>query len=125
VTNGGDNTVTAINAETLAEVATIPVGESPHGARPSPDGKWIFVANANDTTLSVIETASNTRLEEIEVGERPVQVAFSPDGAFVYVSLNGDNALGKVDVATRTLVMWRPVRWLIRLKSEPDLSKYL
>jgi YVTN family beta-propeller protein len=104
VTNGGENTVTAIDAETMAVVATVPVGESPHGARPSPDGQWIYVANANGTTLSVIETAANTRAADIEVGERPVQVAFSPDGAFVYVSLNGDNALGKVDVANRTLV---------------------
>jgi YVTN family beta-propeller protein len=88
----------------MTNVATIPVGEYPHGLRPSPDGRWVYVANAKDTTLSVIETQTNTKVEDIEVGERPVQVGFSPDGKFAYFSLNGENALGKVDVATRTFV---------------------
>lgn len=55
VTNGAENTVTVIDVETKMSIATIPVGEYPHGLRPSPDGRWMFVANAKSTTLSVIE----------------------------------------------------------------------
>lgn len=88
----------------MKTISTIPVGKYPHGLRPSPDGKWVYVANAKDTTLSVIDTATNTKVADIEVGQKPVQVAFSPDGKFVYFSLNAENAIGKVDVASRTLV---------------------
>lgn len=70
--NGDDNTVTAINAVTMESIATIPVGEYPHGLRPSPDGKWVYVANAKGTTLSVIDTATNTKVADIEVGQKPV-----------------------------------------------------
>ena len=88
----------------MKTIATIPVGEYPHGLRPSPDGKWVYVANAKGTTLSVIDTATNTKVADIEVGQKPVQVGFSPDGKFVYFSLNAENAVGKVDVATRAPV---------------------
>jgi YVTN family beta-propeller protein len=79
-------------------------GAIPTGLRPSPDGKWLYVANAKGTTLSVIDTALNEKVADVEVGEKPVQVAFSPDGAYVYSSLNGENAVAKVDVASRKLV---------------------
>jgi len=88
----------------MKAIATIPVGAYPHGLRPSPDGKWVYVANAKGTTLSVIETATNTKVANIEVGQKPVQVAFAPDGRSIYFSLNAENAIGKVDMATRTLV---------------------
>jgi YVTN family beta-propeller protein len=99
-----DNTVSAIDVATMKTLATIPVGKYPHGLRPSPDGKWIYIANAKDTTLSVIDTTTNKKVTDIQVGQRPVQVGFSPDGKFVYFSLNGENAIGKVDVTTRKLL---------------------
>jgi YVTN family beta-propeller protein len=102
--NGGDDTVTAIDVATMKEVASISVGAFPHGMRPSPDGRWLYVANARGTTLSVIDTRSNERVADIQVGKAPVQVAFSPDGRYVYASVNGENAVAKVDVATRRLV---------------------
>ena len=101
---GGTVWVADEAGNSMIATATISVGEYPHGLRPSPDGRWVYVANAKSTTLSVIDTKSNTKVADIEVGERPVQVGFSPDGKYVYFSLNGENALGKVEVATRTLL---------------------
>lgn len=88
----------------MTALATIPVGEYPHGLRPSPDGRWVCVANVKSKTLRVIDTQSNIKIADIKVGERPVQVGFSPDGKYVYFSLNGENALGKVEVATCSMV---------------------
>jgi YVTN family beta-propeller protein len=60
------------DVDSMTTVASIPVGEFPHGRRPSPDGRWVYVANAKSTTLGVIDTQSNTKVADIEVGERPV-----------------------------------------------------
>jgi YVTN family beta-propeller protein len=38
-TNGSDNTVSVIDVYSMTNVATIPIGEYPHGLRPSPDGR--------------------------------------------------------------------------------------
>ena len=88
----------------MRPVATIPAGDGPHGLRPSPDGRWIYVANVAGTTLSVIDTTTNMLVGDIAVGRSPAQVAFSPDGRFVYASLSGEGAVAKIDVARRRLV---------------------
>ncbi|MCG3153394.1 MAG: hypothetical protein GEEBNDBF_02707 [bacterium] len=80
--------------------ATIPVGVMPHGARPSPDGKWVAVANMDSRTVSVISTASHKVTTTISVGAKPVQVGFSPDGKALFVSLNQTAEVGRIDTAT-------------------------
>lgn len=101
--------MTAIDTATMKVVATIPVGPGPHGLRPSPDGRWVFVANMAGTTLSVIDTADNREVAEIEVGRAPAQIAVSPDGRYVYASLSGEDAVAKVDVESRRVVGMLPV----------------
>ena len=54
--------MTEIDVATMQPIATISVGDYPHGLGPSPDGKWVYVANAKGTTLSVIYTATNTKV---------------------------------------------------------------
>ena len=46
-------------------IASIPVGAYPHGARPGPDGRWVYVADMNGGTVSVISTATNKRVATI------------------------------------------------------------
>lgn len=108
-TNGGDDTVSVIDASTMRPLDVIKVGKGPHGLRPSPDGRWLYVANIGGTTLSVIDTRTDKRVGDVEVGQAPAQVAFSPDGRFIYASLNGEDAVAKVDTESRKLVGKVPV----------------
>lgn len=57
----------------MEPIASIPVGAGPHGSRPSPDGKWVYVANIADTTLSVIDTDTDKKVADVEVGQAPAQ----------------------------------------------------
>jgi YVTN family beta-propeller protein len=102
VSNSNDNTVTVFDTATFAVRATVPVGDFPHGLRPSPDGQWVAVANLRGNTVSLINTATLTVSATLEVGVGPVQVAFAPDGATLYVTLNGEDAIAVVDLATET-----------------------
>jgi YVTN family beta-propeller protein len=103
VSNSGDDTVTVIDTATFTVKATIPVGDFPHGLRPSPDGAWVAVANLRGNTVSLIDTASLTVTDTVEVGTGPVQVAFAPDGDTLYVTLNGEDAVAVIDLATHSV----------------------
>jgi YVTN family beta-propeller protein len=58
VTNLTDNTVSVINAQTMAVTATIPTGGAPTSIAVLPNGKEAFVSNLNDGTLTVLNTAT-------------------------------------------------------------------
>lgn len=98
MTNGADNTVTVIDVPAMNVLATVAVGEHPHGLRPSPDGNWVYVANSGGTTVSVIDPSSRYAyitniygndvavidlttqevVAHIPTGEKPNGISFSP-----------------------------------------------
>ncbi len=97
-------------------VTPVPVGEFPHGARFSPDGKSVAVANMQDGTISIVRVA-NARMKDVDpssdltasgaretrtvkVGGTPVQVAYSPDAKHLFVTLNEDNEVARINLAT-------------------------
>src|SRR5262245_30931419 len=85
VANGGFGTVSVIDVEPNAVIATIslPAGSSPGQLAVSPDGTRVYVATG--IALAVIDTATNGVLvPAIPVGLGTRSVAISPDGRFVY-----------------------------------------
>src|SRR5262245_47444915 len=58
VANLGANTVSVIDTETSAVVATIPVGDNPDGVAATPDGRLVYVANFLSDDVSVIDTSA-------------------------------------------------------------------
>ena len=109
VTNAGDDTLSSYDVAGLAAGETpeekfLPLGEGPHGLRPSADGSLLVVANTHAGTVDLVKTADLTVEATIEVGDSPVQVALDPDGRYAYVSLAGDGAVAKVDLAARKVV---------------------
>jgi YVTN family beta-propeller protein len=56
VANGGDKTVSVIDASTRTVTATVPVGKNPGGAVVDPDTHTVYVTNSDDGTVSVIES---------------------------------------------------------------------
>ena len=105
VSNEQDGTVTIIDGETLMPMGTIAVGTRPRGIRPSPDGKYLYVAlsgspmagpNSDEKTLpppdkaqdgiGIIDTSEGRLLRVLRGVSDPEQAAISPDGKTIYVA---------------------------------------
>ena len=65
----------------FSQVATIPVGNLPHGIWPSGDGTRIYVGLENADALAAIDTATNKVVANIPIGQAPQAIAYVPDAA--------------------------------------------
>ena len=80
VTIGGANEVKAFRRGTTLElVATIPVGELPHGIWPSGDGSRVYVALENGEHCVAIDTAANKVVANIPIGQTTQALVYVPD----------------------------------------------
>ncbi|KHK50134.1 hypothetical protein PI87_23915 [Ralstonia sp. A12] len=79
VTVGGLNQVKVFRTDDFSQVATIPVGNLPHGLWPSGDGTRIYVGLENGDALAAIDTASNRVVGNVPIGQAPQAVAYVPD----------------------------------------------
>ena len=59
VGNFKDDTVSVIDLDAVAVVATLPVAAGPHGMAVTPDGRKVYVAGDGASTLTVIDAAGD------------------------------------------------------------------
>jgi YVTN family beta-propeller protein len=78
VTIGGRNEVAAFRTDDFTRVATIPVGDLPHGLWPSGDGTRIYVGIENGDAMTAIDTLTNEVIATIPIGQAPQAVAYVP-----------------------------------------------
>ena len=71
VSDGRAGTVTVLDAQTYAVLATIKVGTRPWGIALSPDGKYLFSANGPSNDVSVVDLATNKEIARVKAGEGP------------------------------------------------------
>src|SRR5690349_12065261 len=81
VTIGGTNEVKVFRTDDFSQVATIPVGNLPHGIWPSGDGTRIYVGLENADALAAIDTATNKVIATIPIGQAPQAIAYVPNAA--------------------------------------------
>ncbi|WP_342739316.1 YncE family protein [Bradyrhizobium sp. B117] len=81
VTIGGLNEVKVFRTDDFSLVATIPVGNLPHGVWPSGDGTRIYVGLENADALVAIDTANNTVVGNVPIGQAPQAIAYVPNAA--------------------------------------------
>jgi YVTN family beta-propeller protein len=81
VTIGGLNEVKVFRTDDFSQVATIPVGNLPHGVWPSGDGTRVYVGLENADALAAIETATNSVVANIPIGQAPQAIAYVPGAA--------------------------------------------
>jgi len=62
--------------DTFAQVATIPVGNMPHGVWPSGDGTRIYVGLENSDTMTAIDTRTNKVIAVVPIGQAPQAIAY-------------------------------------------------
>ncbi|WP_377805993.1 YncE family protein [Azospirillum sp. A29] len=79
VTVGGLNEVKVFRTDDFEQVATIPVGNLPHGIWPSGDGTRVYVGLENADQFAVIDTLTNKVIATIPIGQAPQAVAYVPN----------------------------------------------
>jgi YVTN family beta-propeller protein len=80
VTVGGLNQVKVYKRDVSPQlVATIPVGELPHGVWSSGDGTRIYVGLENGDAVDVIDTATQKRVARVPVGYVPQALVYVPN----------------------------------------------
>jgi YVTN family beta-propeller protein len=81
ITVGGLNEVKVYRTDDFSQVATIPVGNLPHGVWPSGDGTRVYVGLENADALAAIDTTTNRVIANIPIGQAPQAIAYVPDAA--------------------------------------------
>ena len=81
VTIGGLNEVKVFRTDDFSQVATIPVGNLPHGVWPSGDGTRVYVGLENADALAAIDTATNKVVANVPIGQAPQAIAYVPNAA--------------------------------------------
>jgi YVTN family beta-propeller protein len=79
VTIGGLNEVKVFRTDNFEQVATIPVGNLPHGVWPSGDGSRIYVGLENADALAAIDTLTNKVVANIPIGQAPQAITYVPN----------------------------------------------
>ena len=110
VTVGGANEVKAFRrGETPELVATIPVGELPHGIWPSGDGSRVYVALENGEHCVAIDTVTNKVIANIPIGQTTQALVFVPNAV---PSGSGTENLMPLGAAANTARLHLEASWL-------------
>src|SRR6266404_9187186 len=100
VTIGGANEVKVFRRGAAPElVATIPVGELPHGIWPSGDGSRVYVALENGEHCVAIDTMTNKVIANIPIGQTTQALVYVPNAV---PSGSGTENLMPLGVAANT-----------------------
>src|SRR6202047_887406 len=78
VTVGGLNEIQVYRTDDFSKVATIPVGNLPHGIWPSGDGRRVYVGLENEDRLAAIDTLTNTVIATSPIGQAAPAVVYVP-----------------------------------------------
>ncbi len=76
VTVGGLNQVKVFRTDNFEQIATIAIGNLPHGVWPSGDGTRIYVGLENADMLAAIDTLTNKVITTIAIGQAPQALAY-------------------------------------------------
>jgi len=105
VLNKSDDTASVIDAQTREVVRTVRVGNGPHEAAVSPDGRTVVVCNYGDRenrgqTLSVfaIDTDAPARTIDLEEYHRPHGIVYFEDGERVLLTAETEEKLLIVNI---------------------------
>ena len=102
VTIGGANEVKAFRRGATPElIATIPVGNLPHGIWPSGDGSRVYVALENGETAVAIDTVSNKVIANIPIGQTTQALVYVPNAVPNGTGTDNLRPLGEAGNAAR------------------------
>ena len=94
----GYGSVSVLDAEKNAVVATIAVRRQPMSLDVDAEGSFAYVANSGSNSVSVIDLQARREFAVIGTGERPGMARISPDGKSLVVSNRAGQSVSIVDV---------------------------
>lgn len=101
ITNGGSNTVTALDVVNLRQDRVIPVGSNPTGVAVNAKRNEVYVVNTGSSSVSIIDAETNAVVATVPVHLRPYFVSVSGDGTRAYVANSGSNNVSVLDLNLR------------------------
>jgi YVTN family beta-propeller protein len=104
VTIGGLNEIKVFRTDNFEQVATIAVGNLPHGVWPSGDGTRVYVGLENADAVAAIDTLTNTVIATIPIGQAPQALAYVPNAVPNGVGLQNLQPLGVAGEAAHLLL---------------------
>lgn len=126
VTNFDSGTVSVIDINTLAVVATVAVGGSPRRIIADAATHRVYLVNSTTPgTVTVLDGTTNAVVTTIPVGNNPRAIGSNFFIGEVYVSNNGSNTLSVIKTATNSVVATIPVGTQPLTASSNDLLKKL
>ncbi|QNK68835.1 plastocyanin/azurin family copper-binding protein [Variovorax sp. PAMC26660] len=120
VGNFKDSTVSVIDTDSEAVVATVPVAAGPDGIVVSSNGRSVYVSGSGASAVSEIDAATDRVARSIDVGKGPQGLALTPDGKWLLVAVNGDDRMALVDTATHAVSATVPVPKPHTIAVRPD-----
>jgi len=99
ITIGGLNEVKVFRTDNFEQVATIPVGDLPHGIWPSGDGTRVYVGLENADQVVAIDTLANKVIATSHIGQGAQALVYVPDAVPEGDGLQNLQPLGAADVA--------------------------
>src|SRR4051794_9510516 len=104
VSNEKSNTVSVIDTDKWAVIATIKVGQRPRGIEFTRDGKFVLVAVGDDDKIEVIDTASQQVVDSLPSGPDPELFTQDAAGKILYVANENDNTVTIIDIERRARI---------------------
>lgn len=100
--NPDNDTLTALDADSLAVLYEVPVCDDPRAVTLSAQNE-LWVACHDDDLLHVLDASNGSFLTALDTGygSAPAGIATSPDGSTVYATLQGRGSLRRFDATTR------------------------
>lgn len=95
--------ISVIDCEHNAVVATIAVGRDPDSIDVDAKGKLAYVANRGSNSVSVVDLEARRVVAQIGVGEQPDAALLSPDGRTLLVANFGGDSVSLFDVESQRL----------------------
>ncbi|MBI3686031.1 MAG: hypothetical protein HY241_01615 [Actinobacteria bacterium] len=117
VVNFGEDTMTVLEARTLAPIATVTVGNGPYSLIATPDQREVITANARDNTVTFVDAVSLKVRATVPIGgvHEPIpnnvqrlNLRISPEGRWLWVGNQDASVMSIVDLPSRRLVTQIP-----------------